>query len=98
MVHRRGHLGGDAGIAVAVAVDQRSDARPLGLLAQCEKNRPALQTGPSRIGNEDWVEMIVDPQRVVTPLVGFAPKLGDLVPCDHLLTGLKAKTNRMLAH
>ena len=95
MVERRSHLGGEARIAVAVPVHQRTDSGAAGLLAQRGQQGPAFQAGTGRVGNEDRIKVIVDPERIVAPIVGLAPKIGNLFPRDHLLAGLKSKADRM---
>src|ERR1700674_5044566 len=98
MVERRSHLGGEARIAVAVPGHQRTDSGAAGLLAQRGQQRPSFEARTGRVGNEDWIKVVVDPERIVAPFVGFPPKVGNLLPRDHLLAALKSKANRMWGH
>jgi hypothetical protein len=98
VVERRRHLRRDAWVAVRVAIDHRADARAFGLLAERGKRGPSFEARAGRVGNEDWIEVIEAPQRVVAPTVGVAPQLFQVFPLDQLLTGLNSESNWMLWH
>src|SRR5579885_1446626 len=74
MVQGRRHLRRDAWVAVSVAVDQCADSGAAGLLAQRAQHGPSLQARPGGVGAHDRIEMIEDPQRVVTPSVRLLPQ------------------------
>src|SRR5208282_4307334 len=78
VVERRRHLRGDTRVAIGVAIDERSQARSLGVLAEGGKQRPPFHAGAGRVRNKDRIEMVEDPERVVAPFVGLAPQLDEL--------------------
>src|SRR5713226_8407411 len=98
VIERRGHLRGEARIAIGVAIDQRADTRVFGVLAERAQQRPAFHAWAGRVGHEDRIEVIEAPERVVAPAVGLAPEAAQLLPFDVLLSGLHSKANRMLVH
>jgi hypothetical protein len=95
-IERRRHLRDHAWVPVSVAVDKRADSGTAGVLAKGGQQCPSFHAGSGRVRHEDRVEVVEDPERVVAPLVGVAPQLGHFVPSDVLLSGLNAKTDRML--
>src|SRR3712207_3932749 len=72
-VHRRGDLGQERRVAVAVAGDHLPDLYPLGVAAEPRADRPALEDGvPGGLG--DGVEVVVDPERVVATALLCDPR------------------------
>ena len=98
LIERRRHLRGQTGITIGVAIDQRTDARAVGVLAECAEQRPALHARSGRVGHEDGIEMVEGPQRVVAPRVDLLPEVAHSLPGDILLAGLNSETNRMRRH
>src|SRR6266446_5027821 len=98
MVERRRHLRQHARIAIGVAIHQRTEARTLRMLAERAQHRPALEAGAVRVGYENRIEVIEDPKRVVTPLVGLCPETRHAFPFDVLLRGLNPEADWMLVH
>src|SRR5205085_4257095 len=76
VIERRGHLRGDARMAVRVAVDERADARAARRLRERGERRPALEARAVGV-DEDRVEVVEVPERVVAPAVGFLPDVED---------------------
>src|SRR5207249_4582671 len=97
VVQGRRHLGGDARMAVGVAAHHGADARPPGGLRERGERRPALEARPLGI-DEDRVEVIEVPERVVAPGVGLLPEREELRPREALLPGLDAEADRMGGH
>src|SRR5207249_12147221 len=91
------HLGGDARMAVGVAAHHGADARPPGRLRQRGERRPALEARSLGV-DEDRVEVVEVPERVVAPGVGLLPEREELRPLDGLLPGLDAETDRRGGH
>jgi hypothetical protein len=60
-MERCGHLRGETGVAIGVAVDQMADARALRRLRQRAQRRPAFEARSFRV-DENWVEVIEVPQ------------------------------------
>src|SRR6266446_10352389 len=98
MVERRRHLRQHARIAIGVAIHQRTEARTLRMLAERAQHRPALEAGAVRVGHENRIEVIEDPKRVVTPLVGQRPETRHAFPFDMLLRGLNPEADWMRVH
>src|SRR5439155_1108123 len=97
VVQGRRHLGGDARMAVGVAAHHGADARPPGGLRERGDRRPALEARPLGV-DEDRVEVVEVPERVVAPGVGLLPQREELRPLEALLPGLDAEADRMAGH
>src|ERR1700722_15862783 len=98
VIERRRHLGRDARVAISVAVHHRANSRAFRLLAECGERGPSFHARAGGVGNEDWIEVIEGPQRVVAPTVRAAPQVSQLFPFNQLLAGLNSESNWMRRH
>src|ERR1700722_1680449 len=85
VIERRGHLRGQAWIAIGVAVDHRAQPRAFSVLAERAEQRPVFHARTGGIGRENRIEVIEGPDRVVAPSVGVAPEIAHPLPSDILL-------------
>src|SRR5262249_42148478 len=97
VVERRRHLRGHAGVAVGVPVDECPNAGPPRRLRERGERRPALEARPVGV-DEDRVEVVEVPERVVAPGVGLLPEVEHRRPLDQLLAGLDAEADGMVRH
>jgi len=97
VIERRRHLRGEARMAVRVTGHHRADAGAARRLGEGGDRRPRLEARPLRI-DEDRVEVVEVPERVVTPAVGLPPQIQHVAPRDRLLAGLDAEADRMYRH
>src|SRR5262249_2633000 len=97
VVERRRHLRGHAGVAVGVPVDECPNAGPPRRLRERGERRPALEARPVGV-DEDRVEVVEVPERVVAPGVGLLPEVEHRRPLDQLLAGLDAEADGMGRH
>src|SRR5207253_7505050 len=84
-------------MAVGVAAHHGADARPPGRLRERGERRPALDAWPLGV-DEDRVEVVEVPERVVAPGIGLLPQSEELRPRDGLLPGLDAEADRRGDH
>src|SRR5438046_867468 len=84
-------------MAVGVAAHAGADARPPGRLRERGERRPALEARSLGV-DEDRVEVVEVPERVVAPSVGLLPEREELRPLDGLLPGLDAEADRRGGH
>lgn len=80
------HLGREARVAEAVAVDEAADPRLRCALAKCRERGPPLEVGARRLA-ENCVEMVSGPERVVAGAIGRLPQTLEVRPFVALLAG-----------
>src|SRR2546427_660355 len=84
-------------MAVGVAAHHGADTRPPGRLRERGERRPALEARPLGV-DEDRVEVVEVPERVVAPGIGLLPQSEELRPLDGLPPGLDAEADRRGGH
>ena len=93
MIEGRRHLGDHARVPIGIAADEETDPRAPRRLGERGERRPAFQARALRI-DEDRVEVVEEPERVVAPPVGLLPEVEHLRPLDSLLPRLDTETSR----